>query len=42
MKKMEAEEKELAIISKRIEVYEKLKSSGIDPKKLLQRIVCIP
>lgn len=36
MKKMEAEEKELAIISKRIEVYEKLKSSGIDPKKIQQ------
>ena len=33
---MEAEEKELAIISKRIEVYEKLKSSGIDPKKIQQ------
>lgn len=30
--------KELAIISKRIEVYEKLKSSGIDPKKYSNRL----
>lgn len=36
IKKMEAEEKELTIITKRLEVYEKLKSSGVDPEKLQQ------
>lgn len=36
IKKMEAEEKELAVITKRLEVYDKLKSSGIDPEKLQQ------
>ncbi len=36
LKKMEAEEKELSVITKRLEVYEKLKASSIDPEKLQQ------
>ncbi|MFG6334824.1 MAG: hypothetical protein K1W20_05035 [Lachnospiraceae bacterium] len=36
LKKMEADEKELAVLTKRLEVYEKLKASGIDPEKLQQ------
>lgn len=36
LKKSEADVKELEVLSKRLELYDKIKSSGIDPKDLLE------